>query len=166
MCAAALQEFTFERGSECIVSLMQRWQKHHASSNVERFRDHTGISKFLGMYTRVVGISAMAAMAKERPRLCQIVPLKMPKQGGNLWLELKTGDTVTGSVPQVKQLQGKAVAGQVAPLQVGKPCMFDPKRLRATEHWKHGENHLSSLHHRQLLEGQPSCDRRAPITRL
>ena len=175
VCAAALQEYTFERGSECLVSLMQRWEKHQGPNKAERFLEHSGISKCLGMYTHggVVGISALA---RERPNLCQlvckllrdcgcqqftsvmmclnipapvhrdsyncgenvIVPLRMPKYGGNLWLELRTGDTISGAV-QVKQVKGKPCAGQIVPLQVGKPHSFDPKHLHATEQWKQGE---------------------------
>ena len=67
-----------------------------------------------------------------------LVPLLMPKKGGNLWLELRQGDTVEGAL-EVRSVGTEQRAGQVLALSVGHAQHFDPKRLHATQQWSSGD---------------------------
>ena len=66
-----------------------------------------------------------------------LLPVTVPANGGGLWLELRTGDTVTGQV-QIRDGSSGPVAGQAIPLSAGQPAVFDPKTKHATELWSRG----------------------------
>ena len=70
-----------------------------------------------------------------------IVPVVLPRHGGNLWIELQRGDTITGTV-EVRSANGKSYAGQILDLKVGEACSFDPKRRHATQPWTSGQRIL------------------------
>ena len=58
----------------------------------------------------------------------RLVPLVMPKSGGDLWVEIRQGDELVGEVV-VKEVQpGKQVAGQLYKLSPGRAVSFLPNR--------------------------------------
>ena len=66
-----------------------------------------------------------------------IIPLRMPAHGGGIWTQLKKGDNIQGEI-EVRNVQGKLVAGQNLSLQEGVPLTLDPKVLHATQPWSRG----------------------------
>ena len=66
-----------------------------------------------------------------------LLPLKLPRSGGNLWQELREGDHVNGAI-QIRSYGGQQLAGVETPLREGHCTMFDPKRRHATQSWKQG----------------------------
>ncbi|CAE7228517.1 GIP [Symbiodinium natans] len=61
-----------------------------------------------------------------------VFPLKLPPEGGDLWVELRAGDVIYGSVEQRVDSAGKKWLGTTHSLQRGKPFYLDPKRRHAT----------------------------------
>ena len=61
-----------------------------------------------------------------------VFPLKLPPEGGDLWVELRAGDVIYGSVEQRVDGAGKKWLGTTHSLQRGKPFYLDPKRRHAT----------------------------------
>ena len=61
-----------------------------------------------------------------------VFPLKLPPEGGDLWVELRAGDVIHGSVEQRVDGTGKKWLGTTHSLQRGKPFYLDPKRRHAT----------------------------------
>ncbi|CAE7767389.1 ycf43, partial [Symbiodinium sp. CCMP2456] len=64
-----------------------------------------------------------------------VVPVRCPEQGGELWVELKPGDTVQGEIEQ--RGNGKQLFyGQMLPLAPGESIKFGPQRYHETSPWK------------------------------
>ncbi|CAE7561459.1 GIP [Symbiodinium natans] len=61
-----------------------------------------------------------------------VLPLKLPPEGGDLWVELRAGDVLHGPVEQRVDGAGKKWLGATRSLQRGKPFYLDPKRRHAT----------------------------------
>ena len=64
-----------------------------------------------------------------------VLPLKLPPNGGDLWVELQPGDIVDGPVEERVDGRGKRWLGTTHKLQRGKPLLLDPKRRHATTPW-------------------------------
>ena len=85
-----------------------------------------------------------------------LLPLKLPRAGGNLWLELRQGDTVQGDIALHPQQRAGAVhdiVGQLVSLKAGCPVFFNPKHKHATEPWKEGDRlvlaaYVAGSHHK------------------
>ena len=65
-----------------------------------------------------------------------ILPLSMPRRGGELWMELRDGDVVSGKVIELVSSEGRARYGCAFPLQEGRIFPFDPHRRHAVLPWK------------------------------
>ncbi|OLP75136.1 Retrovirus-related Pol polyprotein from transposon TNT 1-94 [Symbiodinium microadriaticum] len=65
-----------------------------------------------------------------------ILPLCMPRRGGELWLELRHGDTVSGKILELATREGRARYGCAYSLQEGVVFTFDPHRRHAILPWK------------------------------
>ncbi|CAE7740893.1 GIP [Symbiodinium sp. CCMP2592] len=65
-----------------------------------------------------------------------VLPLKLPPNGGDLWIELKPGDHVSGPVEERVDGKGKRWLGTTHKLERGKPFFLDPTRRDATTPWK------------------------------
>ena len=65
-----------------------------------------------------------------------VLPLKLPPNGGDLWIELKSGDLVSGSVEERVDGKGRRWLGTTHKLERGKPFFLDPTRRHATTPWK------------------------------
>ncbi|CAE7771761.1 ycf43 [Symbiodinium sp. CCMP2456] len=64
-----------------------------------------------------------------------VVPIRCPDQGGELWIELKAGDVVHGTIEQ--RSNGKQMLfGQMLPLVQGESIEFGPQRFHETSPWK------------------------------
>ena len=84
-----------------------------------------------------------------------VLPLKLPPNGGDLWIELKSGDWVSGSVEERVDGKGRRWLGTTHKLERGKPFFLDPTRPHATTPWKGGRasaGRLHCQHARQELE--------------
>ena len=64
-----------------------------------------------------------------------VLPLKLPPNGGDLWVELQPSDVVDGPVEARVDRRGKRWLGTTLKLQRGKPLLLDPKRRHATSSW-------------------------------
>ncbi|CAE7203568.1 RE1 [Symbiodinium sp. CCMP2592] len=84
-----------------------------------------------------INCSAPVHMDRFNKGVNTVLPVQMPAHGGDLWVELKAGDTVTGAV-EVRQDGSQAIAGQVHKLTAGCPVTFCPKAKHATTHWTRG----------------------------
>ena len=65
-----------------------------------------------------------------------ILPVCMPRRGGELWMELRDGDVVSGKVIELVSSEGRARYGCAYPLQEGRVFSFDPHRRHAVLPWK------------------------------
>ncbi|CAE7836586.1 GIP, partial [Symbiodinium sp. CCMP2592] len=65
-----------------------------------------------------------------------VLPLKLPPNGGDLWIELKPGDLVSGPVEERVDGKGRRWLGTTHKLERGKPFFLDPTRRHATTPWK------------------------------
>ena len=66
-----------------------------------------------------------------------LLPLKLPRSGGNLWQELREGDCVSSAI-QIRSHGEQQIAGVTIPLREGHSTVLDPKRRHATQPWKQG----------------------------
>ena len=64
-----------------------------------------------------------------------LLPLSMPRRGGDLWLELRDGDVVSGKVLELVSQEGRVRYGCAHSLQEGKVFTFDPHRRHAVLPW-------------------------------
>ncbi|CAE7200035.1 GIP, partial [Symbiodinium sp. CCMP2456] len=60
-----------------------------------------------------------------------ILPLIMPRRGGEIWQELRDGDVVSGRVTELTSQDGKARYGCAYPLQAGEIFCLNPHRRHA-----------------------------------
>ena len=65
-----------------------------------------------------------------------ILPMRMPRRGGELWLELRHGDTVSGKMLELTTREGRTKYGCAYSLQEGRVFTFDPHRRHAILPWK------------------------------
>ena len=65
-----------------------------------------------------------------------LYPIVMPKQGGNLWIELRDGDVVKGKIVDMVDQKGTPRFGCVQSLTGGTILTFDPHRRHAVLPWK------------------------------
>ena len=78
-----------------------------------------------------------------------VVPIVCPDKGGELWVELESGDVVTGKVTKALDKDGREMYGQLLPLTMNTCNVFSPRRRHQILPWK-GE--------RQVLIGYtPEC---------
>ncbi|CAE7254018.1 unnamed protein product [Symbiodinium sp. CCMP2592] len=87
-----------------------------------------------------------------------IIPLSMPRRGGELWMELREGDVVSGRVIELISKEGRARYGCAFPLQEGSVFTFDPHRRHAVLPWK-GERIVVVGYTPGLLESVPRIDK-------
>ena len=78
-----------------------------------------------------------------------MIPLKLPPNGGDLWVELQPGDVVDGPVEERVDGRGKRWLGTTHKLQRGRPLLLDPKRRHATTPWTCSAGSLHCKHLRQ-----------------
>ncbi|CAE7266254.1 unnamed protein product [Symbiodinium sp. CCMP2456] len=60
-----------------------------------------------------------------------ILPLTMPRRGGEIWQELRDGDVVSGRVTELTSQDGKTRYGCAYPLQAGEIFCLNPHRRHA-----------------------------------
>ena len=65
-----------------------------------------------------------------------VLPLKLPPNGGDLWIELKPGDLISGPVEERVDGKGKRWLGTTHRSERGKPFFLNPTRHHATTTWK------------------------------
>ena len=87
-----------------------------------------------------------------------VLPLTMPRRGGELWMELRDGDVVSGRVIELVSRDGRARYGCAFPLQEGQVFTFDPHRRHAVLLWK-GERIAIVGYTPGLLASVPRADR-------
>ena len=73
-----------------------------------------------------------------------VLPLKMPKDGGHLWIELWEGDVVTGRISRVVDRHGVGHFGCVHRLREQVPFSFNPRRRHYTTRWEGKRTLLSA----------------------
>ncbi|CAE7947469.1 unnamed protein product [Symbiodinium sp. KB8] len=64
-----------------------------------------------------------------------VIPLAVPEKGGELWIELKGGDTVQGKIEQ-RVAAGRQVYGQLRTLRTEEAIWFGPRRFHEVADWK------------------------------
>ena len=63
-----------------------------------------------------------------------VIPIVVPEQGGELWVELKEGDVVQGPIEQ-RTAGGRSLYGQLRALQLKEPIWFGPRRYHEVADW-------------------------------
>ena len=64
-----------------------------------------------------------------------VVPVTVPRRGGELWIELKPGDVVKGNIEQ-REVGNQRLYGQLEQLQQGECIAFDPGRYHELQSGK------------------------------
>ena len=64
-----------------------------------------------------------------------VLPISMPRRGGELWMELRDGDVVSGKVVELASREGRTRYGCAYTLQEGRVFSFDPHRRHAVLPW-------------------------------
>ncbi|CAE7237540.1 unnamed protein product [Symbiodinium sp. CCMP2592] len=64
-----------------------------------------------------------------------VYPIRMPKRGGELWVELSPGDRVDGEITDRTDSQGKRRYGYLKKLQHGCCTVFSPRRAHEVLPW-------------------------------
>ncbi|CAE7453194.1 TY5A [Symbiodinium sp. CCMP2592] len=64
-----------------------------------------------------------------------LLPLIMPRRGGDIWQELRDGDVVQGRVSELETPEGKKRYGCTYPLQEGRVFQLNPHRRHAVLPW-------------------------------
>ena len=65
-----------------------------------------------------------------------VLPVKLPPVGGELWVELQPGDAPSGVGEERVDGNGHRFLGVTHQLQKGKPFFLDPRRRHATAPWE------------------------------
>ena len=65
-----------------------------------------------------------------------VLPVKLPRVGGELWVELQPGDVPSSVVEERVDGRGHRFLGVTHQLQKGKPFFLDPRRRHATAPWE------------------------------
>ncbi|CAE7762214.1 unnamed protein product [Symbiodinium sp. CCMP2592] len=65
-----------------------------------------------------------------------ILPVVMPKRGGEIWQELRNGDVVSGRILELQSKEGRVRYGCSYPLQEGQVFYLNPHRRHAVLPWK------------------------------
>ena len=63
-----------------------------------------------------------------------VIPIAVPETGGELWVELKEGDTVQGRIEQ-RLAGGRQVYGQLRALRTSEAIWFGPRRFHEVADW-------------------------------
>ena len=71
-----------------------------------------------------------------------VIPIRVPKRGGDLWVELEPGDRVKGEVMDRVDDKGKKRFGQVYKVKKGVCNIFSPRKLHEVLPW---EGHRTML---------------------
>ena len=64
-----------------------------------------------------------------------VIPLQIPKKGGELWVELGTGDKVCGEIIDRYDDKGNRLFGQLYPLRAGCCNVFSPRKTHEVLQW-------------------------------
>ena len=64
-----------------------------------------------------------------------VMPISIPRRGGELWVELAHGDKVSGLIVERRDDQERPHYGQLYPLLPGKCNVFSPRRLHEVLPW-------------------------------
>ena len=65
-----------------------------------------------------------------------LLPLVMPKRGGEIWQELRNGDVVSGRILELQSQEGRVRYGCAYPLQEGQVFYLNPHRRHAVLPWR------------------------------
>ncbi|CAE7732746.1 RE2, partial [Symbiodinium sp. CCMP2456] len=65
-----------------------------------------------------------------------LLPLKVPKRGGEIWQELRHGDVVSGNIVELTSQDDKSRYGCSYPLQEGQVFILNPHRRHAVLPWQ------------------------------
>ncbi|CAE7581720.1 RE1 [Symbiodinium sp. CCMP2592] len=74
-----------------------------------------------------------------------MLPLKVPRSGGGLWIELQKGSTVIGDI-EIRKHGPTTYVGQNLPLCENQILTFDPKVPHATEPWTQGHRVVATAY--------------------
>ncbi|CAE7308690.1 RE2, partial [Symbiodinium pilosum] len=142
LCQSVLANFSVDAARQCVCVTLQPRGKNSQSLQ------HSSV-KAPVLVRALAPRTKFSAIAVSADAVCQehtdkfnsgsntIIPLRMPAHGGGIWTQLKKGDNIQGEI-EVRNVQGKLVAGQNLSLQEGVPLTLDPKVLHATQPWSRG----------------------------
>ena len=65
-----------------------------------------------------------------------VYPIRVPKRGGDLWVELSKGDSVDGEVAERHDEKGQARYGQVYKFKTGVTTVFNPRKTHEVLPWE------------------------------
>ena len=65
-----------------------------------------------------------------------IYPLRLPRRGGDLWMELVNGDVVTNKIVELKDKKGKSYFGTTLSLKESEMKAINPRKRHAVLPWK------------------------------
>ena len=65
-----------------------------------------------------------------------VYPIRVPKRGGDLWVELSKGDSVYGEVAERHDEKGQARYGQIYKFKTGVTTVFNPRKTHEVMPWE------------------------------
>ena len=145
--AASPERFKESRGLSLCLGMYMRGGMH-GLTNATRARPQ--LARMLATMLRVkcphstftslmLNVNVQAPVHVDKYNCGQniVLPVHMPRHGGDLWVELCQGDTVHHPIA-VQSHGGQHIAGQVIKLHAGQPVLFSPKAKHCVEPWKSG----------------------------
>ena len=104
---------------------------------VKLLQDVDPDAEFASVYVSLDGEKALHRDShNEAGSLNYLYPVKLPRRGGDLWMELCEGDVVTGSIMELQDNKGKMYYGNVIPLLEGQVRTINPRKRHAVLPWK------------------------------
>ena len=122
----------FRHGGKAGVTRATVERPWFAKLLLRMLRDKAPEAEFAAVYVsinseREVHIDRNNAMGT----LNYLLPIAMPRRGGEIWQELRNGDTVHGRVVELKSQDGSTRYGCAYPLQEGTVLQLNPHRRHA-----------------------------------
>ncbi|CAE7750140.1 GIP [Symbiodinium sp. CCMP2592] len=87
-----------------------------------------------------------------------LLPIVMPKRGGEIWQELRNGDVVSGRILELQSREGRVRYGCAYPIQEGQVFYLNPHRRHAVLPWK-GERLVLVGYTPGVMKNLPRSDR-------
>ena len=104
---------------------------------VKILQDAEPDAEFAAVYVSLDGEKALHRDShNEAGSLNYLYPVKLPRRGGDLWMELGEGDVVSGSIVEMLDNKGKAYYGNAIPLREGQVRSINPRKRHAVLPWK------------------------------
>ena len=96
-------------------------------------------AEFTSVYLSLDGEKGLHMDSRnEAGTLNYVYPLRLPRRGGDIWLELGNGDVVSNKIVELKDKSGRSHYGCALGLRESELISFNPRRRHAVLPWRGG----------------------------